>query len=217
PQGLYKKETVTDRQSSAKAIRTRLGFPENSRLIVSAGSLNFGKGADLLPLLAKELARQDAELAGTVQFVWLGSAAETSFPAWLLVQIEKMELSGCIHFPGFFENEKEYMACLAGADVFLLPSREDSMPSVLLEAMAAGTPTLAFCKSGGADELLRGDCGVLTPFCDLQQMAQQLCRLLRDEPFARQIAENAKLRQQSALSFDGYVDLLAAEFERAGD
>src|SRR5690606_16401989 len=60
-------------------------------------------------------------------------------------------------------NDERLMALLySAADVFVLPSREDNLPNVLLESTACGTPVIAF-ETGGIPEVINtGFNGILT-------------------------------------------------------
>ena len=67
------------------------------------------------------------------------------------------------------------------AHVHLLARGEDPYPSVVLEAMSAGVPTVAFEGSGGAPDLLRDtEAGVAVRMEDTAAMARQLVRLARE-------------------------------------
>ena len=49
----------------------------------------------------------------------------------------------------------------SAADIFLLPSRQDNLPNVMLESLACGTPIISFNIGGMADEILHGKNGLL--------------------------------------------------------
>jgi len=62
---------------------------------------------------------------------------------------ERLGLSGRVHFRGFVPPAQT-PAVLAGADVFVLPSRYEELGSVLLEAMGSGLPIVAAEDLGDA-------------------------------------------------------------------
>ena len=154
-------------------------------MAVSAGSLIRRKGFDLLV---------DA---------WAPIATE--FPEWrlrihgvgeevdeLTARIERHGLAGTVTLPGF-------AADLAGelddAAVFVLSSRREGMPMVLLEAMAAGLPVVAFdCPTGPADVLDGGRFGVLVPAGDVAALTDGIRRVLSDEAERTRLADAAARR-----------------------
>lgn len=56
-----------------------------------------------------------------------------------------------VHFTGFIDNPYAY---LAHADLFVLSSRYEGLPNVLLEALAAGCPVVALDRPGGTREIM---------------------------------------------------------------
>ena len=83
--------------------------------------------------------------------------------------------------PGFLRDPDAFFAA---ADAFLLTSREDPFPSVVLEALDVEVPVIAFADGGGYVELLDRGCGVLVPDFDPAAMARSLAAVL-SEPAAR--------------------------------
>jgi glycosyltransferase involved in cell wall biosynthesis len=65
--------------------------------------------------------------------------------------------------------------------VFVSPSREDNLPNVLLEAMACGTPTVAF-EVGGVPDIVRpGVTGLLATPEDVRSLRQAIAAILSDD------------------------------------
>jgi len=90
------------------------------------------------------------------------------------------------------ENPTSFFESLS---LFLLPSREDSWPLVMLEAAAAGVPMVCFQRSGGAEIFVANGGGTAVPYLDVEAMAQAAVRYLsepelmaRDSGIARQLA-----------------------------
>ena len=62
---------------------------------------------------------------------------------------------------GEINSSAKMAECFALADVFVLPSREDNLPNVMLEAFASGTPIIGFKIGGVAEHIVPNVTGVL--------------------------------------------------------
>jgi teichuronic acid biosynthesis glycosyltransferase TuaC len=83
---------------------------------------------------------------------------------------------------------------LARADIFCMPSWQESFGVVYLEAMALGKPAIG-CKGQGAEDIIRnGSDGLLVPPRDQASLAETLKKLLQNPEFAITLGNNAKLR-----------------------
>ncbi len=71
-------------------------------------------------------------------------------------------------------------ACLAAADVVVLPSRHEGLGVAALEAMAAERPVVASRVGGLAEVVVEGETGVLVPPGDVPRLAAALARLAAD-------------------------------------
>ena len=117
--------------------------------LVAAGSLTYVKGFDLL-IEALALCG-DPRLKLTL----LGDGPLLKDLEQL---IDKKGLAGQIRFAGFRKNP---YAVFARADAFVLSSRFEGFPNVVLEALACGTPVIAMPSPGGVKEILEGMEGCL--------------------------------------------------------
>ena len=194
-QGLYKDVRSDERQ----VRRERLQIADDGILAVGIGYADLRKGFDLF-LQAWRLAnRQNA----STHFLWVGDI-DLTVHAYLGAEMAVAAATGTFHHVPFADDGADW---LAAADVHLLTSREDPMPTVVLEAMSAGVPTVAFEESGGAPDLIR-DCqgGVAVPLGDVAAMVRQ----------ARQLAARGRLaarermaeRARALFDFDRYVGSL---------
>ena len=97
----------------------------------------------------------------------------------------------------------ERFARLCAADVFVLPTRADSFPLSILEAMAAGLPVVA-SPLGAIPWLLDdGACGALVPAGDRARLADALARLALDPAERRARGERARARQRACFDSAG--------------
>jgi glycosyltransferase involved in cell wall biosynthesis len=131
--------------------------------LVAAGRLSREKGADVLldamPLVRAAISDADLTLLG-----------EGPLKPDLLAQRERLGLTGAVHLTGFQPNPCPY---LKHADVFVLPSRFEGLPLVVLEALAVGAPVVASNCPGGVREIL-SDCPItwLVPPSDPKALAE---------------------------------------------
>ena len=82
---------------------------------------------------------------------------------------ESLGVADDVDLPGFAENP---YAVMSQSDVFVLPSRYEGLPNVLIEAMACGCPPVATDSPGGSAEVLGGGrYGLLVPVGDVDALA----------------------------------------------
>lgn len=86
---------------------------------------------------------------------------------------------------------------LERSHILALPSRWEGLPYTLLEAMAAGVPTVATAVGGIPDVITDGVDGLLVPPEDPKALARALLRLLGDDGLHRRLACAARQRVRS--------------------
>jgi glycosyltransferase involved in cell wall biosynthesis len=103
---------------------------------------------------------------------------------------ELIESRPWCHYGGMLGRE-ELRTQFEQADMLALPTHEDNCPMVVLEAMAAGVPTMA-AKVGGVPDLIDGArTGLFCDPCDPESFRAGVKRLLGDPEFAHQMAHAA--------------------------
>ncbi|MDY5534612.1 MAG: glycosyltransferase family 4 protein [Butyricimonas virosa] len=85
--------------------------------------------------------------------------------------------------------EDEYL----NSSIFVLPSRFEGLPLVLMEAMECGVPPVAFtCKCGPKDIIENGVNGYLVENGDIRGFADSLMQLMADQDLRKKIGIDAK-------------------------
>ncbi len=159
--------------------------PLSTTVAVSAGSLIRRKGFDLLVDAWRPVAAAHPEWRLRI----FGVGAES---ASLAARIESAGLTGTVTLEGFDPDLRQR---LDEASLFVLPSRREGMPMVLLEAMAAGLAVVAFdCPTGPAEVLEQGRSGLLVPVGDTTALSEGILRLVSDAPERRRLADAGSLR-----------------------
>jgi glycosyltransferase involved in cell wall biosynthesis len=107
--------------------------------------------------------------------------------------------------PGFVDNP---LAFMGKASLFALSSRFEGLPTVLIEAMACGTPVVATdCPSGPREILEGGELGGLAPIGNAEALALVIERSLDDPvPAERLLAKAEEFTVDRAV--DRYLTLL---------
>ncbi|MDC7995712.1 glycosyltransferase [Altibacter sp. HG106] len=79
---------------------------------------------------------------------------------------------------GFVKEENRIIAAYNCAEVVLLPSQEDNLPNVMLEAFACGTPVISFANGGMAEHIGKGQNGMIVPEMSASALSQTIDRFL---------------------------------------
>ncbi|KUP05094.1 hypothetical protein Q73_13495 [Bacillus coahuilensis m2-6] len=111
-------------------------------------------------------------------------------------QIKKLKIADKVDFPGLVSD---VAMAVHKSKVFVLPSRFEGVPNVLMEVMGAGVPTIASdCHPGGPRLLTdNGRSGILVPVEDVSSMAKAICRIIEDEKLEKQLSRDGMNHIQS--------------------
>jgi len=140
--------------------------------VLAMGRLTPQKGFDLL--LAAIVGVRKAGVPVHLTIVGVGE-----LEAELRAEIDRLGLGGAVDLVGFQEQPERYFA---HADVFVLSSRYEGMPNVVLEALACGLPIVAFdCPHGVSEIVHDGVNGRLLPPEDVPALIDALVAVLRDD------------------------------------
>lgn len=96
---------------------------------------------------------------------------------------------------------------LAKLDVFVLPSRIDPFPIVVLEAMASGLPVIG-TRVDGIAEQIDSESGLLVDVEDAEGLASAILELHGDRALRQRLGEGARGRVEANFSLDRQVDEL---------
>jgi glycosyltransferase involved in cell wall biosynthesis len=144
-------------------------FEHDSIRLLAAGSLTWQKGFDLLVIAMKKLVKKRPEVHLTI----LGEGPEKNN---LANQIRSLDLSDSITLAGFQKNPYPYFY---HADLFVLSSRWEGLPNVVLESLACGTPVVAFECPGCIKEIIgHSSQGRLVPIGDIDAMVHAIAEMV---------------------------------------
>ena len=108
----------------------------------------------------------------------------------MLAQILRLGLERQVRLMGYSAELSEQMSRAA---LYVMSSRVEGFPMVLLEAMAVGLPVVSFdCPNGPADLVRQGTNGVLVPAGDVGGLADALCAVMADPGRRARMGEAAR-------------------------
>jgi len=140
-------------------------FADNSSpLIISVGRLSEEKD-HLLLLRAFQKIRKEC----SAKLAFIGDGGLRCFLEDIVTEFG-LEKDVC--FLGFVENPYKY---IARSNLFVLSSKSEGLPTVLIEALALGVPVVSTdCPSGPREILMNGALGVLVPVGDMEALADAM-------------------------------------------
>ncbi len=131
----------------------------------------------------------------------------------LRAQIATNTLEDFVHLIGP-QPQKEIANRLAAATLFLLPCRKDAngdmdnLPTVIMEAMAAGLPVISTPLAGVPEMVQAGVTGELVPSADASALAQAIEVLLSDPERIQEYGRRARAAAAAKFSIEKNVDSL---------
>lgn len=172
------------------AVRAEFGLAPDAQVLVTVAVQREPKGIQYM----LEALPQVAEAFPAVRYLLVGDGPYR--PA-LEEQEARLGLSHRVVFTG---ARDDVARLLAAADLFVLPSLTEALPTVVAEAMAAGLPIVA-TTVGGIPEMVRhGEAALLVPPQDPEALASAVTRLLANPRQAAAMGRSG--RRLAASRFD---------------
>lgn len=181
---LYKKETdkVVCISNVIDELPTKLSKLDNKKLL-SVGRLVTIKGYDDMIDVMNLVHDKDDKI--TLEIIGDGDQFYI-----LRDKINKLKLNDVITLSGL--HDKKYInERLADTSLFIMTSHSESFGIVVLEAMAAKVPTIAFDSAEGLNELISKDNGILIKDRNKEKMANEIVSLLNSPKRLSNLGENA--------------------------
>jgi glycosyltransferase involved in cell wall biosynthesis len=160
-----------------------------------------GRDSDLSKLKVLSVGKLDAQ-KGYDFLIEIWSHVAKKHPTWILEifgqgewddklqkQINNSGLQRQVQLKGLSKNvRQEYL----NSSIYVMTSRYEGFPMVLLEALACGLPCISFDCKYGPNELIRnGENGFLIPEWEIQLFADKICELISDEELRNTMSLNS--------------------------
>jgi len=159
-------------------------FPPDSFVIGTIGRLTAIKGQRYLLEAAAGLLREIPELICII-------VGEGELRRELAARAASLGMGERAFFPGWRRDVPSYMAAL---DLFVMPSLNEGMGRVVVEAMAAGRAVIASDVGGLRDLVVHGENGLLVPPGNAAALAAAIRTLYRDPKRRRIMGQNGRMK-----------------------
>lgn len=153
------------------------------------GRLHPDKGIDTLLAAVDRCARRHPDLR-----LLLVGADEGVDPR---ARAPRLFEQGQAHVVGPVDDLAGYYAAM---DVLVLPSRREGLPNVVLEAAAAGLPSIVTDATGVVDSVVHDQTGLVVPVDDVEALAEALDRLVGDHALRARLGAGARRRIEEEFS-----------------
>lgn len=158
---------------SESEFRAKYGLQDKKILLGVASSWDKSKGLDII----KEIA---SRLDDSYSIVLVGISGDNHNLPQNIITIKRTE------------RKKELAEIYTAADLFVNPTRQDTYPTVNMEALACGTPVLTF-KTGGSPEIINETCGSVVDVDDIDGFEKEIVRICEEKPYSKEAClERAK-------------------------
>lgn len=195
----------------APDVRTRhldeLGIPPGATVVGSILRFSEEKRPGLLVDMAATALRHDPH----VHFVFYGTG-----PLYqsLNDKIRKEGLADRVHLPGLTTAAWE---ALAAMDVFVLASRLEGLPNVLIEAQASGVPIVCTGAGGMPETYVDGVTGLTVPDANAEALASAVLALLNDPERRDAMSRRAEAHARAEFGLDKMIREITRVYGRMSE
>ncbi|MCC6547126.1 glycosyltransferase family 4 protein [Candidatus Sumerlaeota bacterium] len=184
------------------------GIPEETFHVVHTARLEPHKQPQLLVDALALMTREESHAMGSWRLTFVGGGSLRDALEQQLKQLDKVTLdrtgvaiSERVIFAGWSRDIAQW---LGSANVFCLVSRNEGLPLSLVEAMAAGTPTISPDIIGPQEVIEGAENGIMLKDMDPRKVLDALLGLRANPIHAAQIAANGRTRAEQ-FSIEKYV------------
>ena len=153
---------------------------------IAVGRFTYQKGFDLLVQAWKEVHKSHPE--------WILNIYGGGDKDSINKEIDHMGLK---HIINCYDAVNNITDKYQESSIFILSSRYEGLPLVLMEAMSIGLPPVSFaCPCGPRDIIHNREDGILCENGNIQELAIGICSLIEDENLRKQLGKNAAINIQ---------------------
>ncbi len=184
-----------------KSLKDELGIT-NKKIVVSASMIRYGKGLHVLARAAAEVLKHFPD----VVFLIVGEALfskDYEYKEQLIKLVYELGLAEKFRFLGF---RKDVYNIIAAADCLVhCPIEYDSLPTVVLEAMAMQTPVIGTVIGGIPEEIDDQVTGLLVEPGNEIELGRAVRQILENPGLSERFTKSARRKLESEFSHHPFV------------
>jgi Glycosyltransferase len=108
---------------------------------------------------------------------------------------------------GYITDERELSLIYSASDVVVLPSLEDNLPNIMIEAMACGTPVVGFEVGGLKDAVVENITGYLCELKDTRALALNVMKVLKNKSMSEKCVDFSRKKYLQDIQARAYREL----------
>lgn len=198
-------DTKVFRPAPDRSLRAELGLSGETALIGAIGNVRKPKAYDVLLHAARRLMDRSQRF----HLIIAGDCANA-----LGEQLAQLSCTlGIERRLTFLGLRSDVSRILNNLDVFVLSSHTEGFSIACIEAMACGIPVIA-TRSGGPEEILEGEGGILVPTGDPESLARAVERVICSSDLAATLTARAMTRVHERYSLSTMLSRYEALLER---
>ncbi|URQ69291.1 glycosyltransferase family 4 protein [SAR86 cluster bacterium] len=203
PNGYDKKYDIEISNNLLDQCVSKFNIKPNKPTFLFMGNHTYNKGIDIILNSLKYIDRDIQILIG-------GKIRSKKENELLISKCDLLENEDRYVFTDFLTDE-EAIALYKIADCFVFPSRADTFPLVILEAMVSNLPVIS-TKIGGIPYQINRDCGILIEPNSSKDLATAIKRLIDSPEDIIKMGNNSRKRVMENFSWDTSADLAINEY-----
>jgi glycosyltransferase involved in cell wall biosynthesis len=192
-------DITLDRDEARREVLRGIGDQTAGPLVSLVGHLIPGKGhlelVEIAPFLLEEMPN--------ARLLLVGDQPSELFGDYVGRLHERVSGLGVAHAVSFLGHRDDALTVIAASDLVVMPSvsehptiETEGFPLIALEALAVGTPVVAYA-TGGLPELL-ADCGTLVAPGDREGLLQAILSVATDRPAWERLSRCSQMRARAS-------------------
>ncbi len=163
------------------ALRNKLGYPENEKILVYVAEMNLNKNQAMLIRSLNEVSKKHDN-------VRLIIAGADNFNGEYPRLAKELEIDSKVDFLGHREDINDLLHI---SDIAVGSSYREGLPVNVMEALACGLPVVLSDNRGHRVLGVNGENGYVVNVNDYESMAQKICEIIENEELYKKLSKNA--------------------------